>query len=118
MAQRDGQEWQTWAQAEIQNLPLALVPRVNFFQRESTQKRIRELRTAAASVPNVAEVRIFVQKLGAVRDELERVEGSDIDVVLGRFVNGRIRLADLTDEELAMLREDDSVSQQLYLQLS
>ena len=118
MAQWDGQEWQTWAQAEIQKLPLALVPRVNFIQRESTRKRIRELRAAAASAPRVAEVRIFVQKLAAVRDELESVERSHIDAVLGRFVNGRIRLADLTDEELAILREDDSLSQQLYLQLS
>jgi len=118
MITQDGQAWQSWAQAEIHKLPLALVPRVSFSQRGITQQRIKELRSMAANAPSFAEVKVFEQKLDRVREELEHVECSDVDDVLSRFVNGRIRLAELTDEELAMLREDESLSQQLYLYLS
>lgn len=110
--------WQVWAEDGIDKLPLGLVPRIDFVHRESTRRRIRELRAAAAGAPTAVQVRLFTHNLASVREELERVEGSEIDGVLDRFVNGRIRLADLSNDELTMLRHDESLSQQLYLQLS
>lgn len=118
MAQANRAVWQVWAAAEIDKLPLRLVPRVNLVQRESTRRRIKDLRAAAAIAPTAVEVRAFTQNLAAVREELQRVKGSEIDGVLDRFVNGRIRLADLSDDELTKLRRDEFLSQQLYLCLS
>lgn len=118
IAESDRQAWREWADETIGGLPHALVPRLGAFQRNDVAKRVAEMRRLAAAPPTSGDVTFFTLSLDRVREELAQVEESRIDIVLGRFVNGRIRLADLTDEELAMLHEDDSLSQQLYLQLS
>ena len=60
---------------------------------------------------------MFVTTLQSVRDRLGDVKESRLDAVLAKFKSGRIRLADLTDDELRMLREDGSMADQLYLDL-
>lgn len=76
------------------------------------------MRKWAAAPPTHGDVTSFVVSLDRVGDELDHVEDASIDAVLARFINGRIRLADLSDDELEMVRAEESLSEQLYLQLS
>lgn len=109
--------WQTWAAARIEGLPLALLPRVHFSRRGTTQKRIFAMRALAGKKPNIPDIIQFQQWHGSVKEELGEVGDASIDSLLGRFSAGRILLADLSDAELEMLREDDSLSDQIYLHI-
>jgi len=118
MADDDRQAWRAWAEKMIEGLPHALVPRLGFVQRSDVERRIADMRKWAAAPPTHGDVTSFVVSLDRVGDELDHVEDASIDAVLARFINGRIRLADLSDDELEMVRAEESLSEQLYLQLS
>jgi hypothetical protein len=68
--------------------------------------------------PNIADIIQFLQYFDRVKDELDAVESAGIDSLLERFLESRILLADLSDEELEMLRADASLSDQLYVQIA
>lgn len=110
--------WRTWAAQMIDGLPLALLPRVPFSHRDATATRISNMRTLAARKPSIADIIQFQQLYDRVKEELTAVEGASIDALLNRFTDGRILLADLSDAELEMLREDASLSDQLYLHIA
>ena len=109
--------WRTWAAQMIDGLPLALLPRVPFPHRDATATRISNMRTLARK-PSIADIIQFQQLYDRVKEELTAVEGASIDALLNRFTAGRILLADLSDAELEMLREDASLSDQLYLHIA
>lgn len=112
--------WRTWADSAIQSLPLNLMPRLSITVRSGTETRVNRLRrlAASASPPAPSEVSEFVLLREHVREDLAGVEGSAVDAVLARFVNGRIRLSDLNAEEIALLRSEASIAQQLFVELS
>jgi len=115
----DKTAWRGWADEAIAQLPHILIPRLGPGDRPYVMSRIAELKKAAASPkPNSGDVTLFVTTLRSVRDRLADVEESRLDAVLAKFENGRVLLADLTDDELRMLREDGSIADQLYLDLS
>lgn len=115
----DKAAWREWAGASIAQLPHSLVPRLGLADRAYVTSRIEELRKNAVS-PRLSsgDVVMFLTTLQSVRDRLGDVEESSLDAVLAKFENGRVRLADLTDDELRMLREDGLMADQLYLELS
>lgn len=112
--------WRSWAGSAIQSLPLNLIPRLSITTRSTTEARVGRLRRTAApaSPPAASDISEFVLLLEHVREDLAAVEGSAVDAVLARFVNGRIRLSDLDDDEIALLRSEISIAQQLFVQLS
>lgn len=114
----NAEAWRAWATAKISALPLAVLPRLNSNHRDATSTRIAAMRTLAAKKPNIADIIQFQQYLGRVKDELDAVESAGVDSLLERFIEGRILLADLSDEELDVLREDTSLGDQLYLQIA
>jgi len=118
IAEGDRQAWRAWAERTVEGLPHAVVPRLSFVRRSDVAKRIADMRRWAGASPTHGDVTSFVVSLDRVRDELDHVEDASIDAVLARFINGRIRLADLSDDELEMVRAEESLSEQLYLQLS
>ena len=119
VADRDKAAWRIWAEDAIAQLPTGLIPRLDSAQRQKVAARISELkRSTNPSQLRVGDVTIFTTSLETVKDTLAGVEQSDIDDVLAKFQNGRIRLADLSDDELQMLRQDGSLADQLYLVLS
>jgi hypothetical protein len=119
MADRDKAAWRAWAEDAIAQLPLGLVPRLNRTQRQQATARISELKKWTIPRPfSLADVAIFTTSLQTVRELLAGVGESNLDSVLAKFENGRVRLADLDEDELRMLREDGSLADQLYLVLS
>jgi hypothetical protein len=115
----DKAAWRGWADESIAQLPQGLIPRLGPADRPYVTSRIGELKKTAVSPKlNSGDVVVFVATLQSVRDRLGDVEESRLDAVLEKFRNGRVRLADLTDDELRMLRDDGSMADQLYLELS
>lgn len=115
----DKAAWRGWADASIAQLPQGLIPRLGPADRPYVTSCIGELKkTAVTPKLNSGDVVVFVTTLQSVRDRLGDVEESRLDAVLDKFKNGRVRLADLTDDELRMLRDDGSMADQLYLELS
>jgi hypothetical protein len=114
----DAEAWRSWSTRSIEGLPLALLPRLPFTHRNATATRITSMRALAARKPSIADISQFMQYLDRVKDELGEVESAGIDSLLERFLESRILLADLSDEELEMLRADASLSDQLYVQIA
>jgi hypothetical protein len=115
----DKAAWRGWADESIAQLPQGLIPRLGPADRPYVTSQIGELKKTAVSPKlNSGDVVVFVTTLQSVRDRLGDVEESRLDAVLDKFKNGRVRLADLTDDELRMLRDDGSMADQLYLELS
>lgn len=115
----DKAAWREWAEKSIAQLPHGLIPRLGPADRPYVTSRIGDLKKRAVSPKvNSGDVAVFLTTLQSVRDRLEDVEESRLDAVLAKFKNGRVRLADLTDDELRMLRDDGLMADQLYLELS
>ena len=112
--------WRSWADSAIRSLPLNLTPRLSITTRSATETRVTRLKklAASASPPTAGEISEFVLVREHVREDLAAVEGSAVDAVLARFVDGRIRLSDLDEDEIALLRSEASIAQQLFVQLS
>lgn len=110
--------WHEWATQRLGELPTTLLHRVPFYKREGTTRRLASLKKLATGTPDVANIIEFRQAYDLVKEDLDSVEVATADRVLERFESGRIRLADLSDTELEMLREDESLSDQLYLHLT
>ncbi len=119
ISDRDKAAWRTWAEHAIAQLRTGLVPMLNPAQRQQVTAKIGELRKASAVAQvKSSDVTIFISTLEAVKEMLGAAGDSNLDGVLAKFDNGRIRLADLSDDELRMIREDGSLSEQLYLVFS
>lgn len=115
---RDKAAWRAWAEETIAQLHHGLIPRLGPVDRPYVTSRIGDLKKSAVS-PRLSsgDVAVFLTTLQSVRDRLGDVEESRLDAVLAKFENGRVRLADLTDDELRMLRDDGLMADQLYLEL-
>lgn len=111
--------WRTWADTAVETLPLNLLPRLSITIRSATESRVSKMRKLAATAPTApSDVSEFVMLREHVREDLSDVQGSAVDAVLARLTNGRIRLADLSDDEIALLRSEPSIASQLFVQLS
>ena len=117
VAEADGVAWTDWADDEIARLRRELMPRLGA-QRRDSEARVASLERLASKPPTVSSPTEFRMLWHRVDDDLNSVESSGVDAVLARFVAGRIRLSDLSEEELELLRSDESVRGQLYLSLS
>ena len=114
----NAEAWRTWATLKVDQLPLAVLPRVPVSHRDATATRISNMRALGGRKATIADIVQFQQLYDRVREDLDAVEGAGIDSLLERFTTGRILLADLSDEEVEMLREDASLRDQLYVQIA
>ncbi|MFD4292868.1 hypothetical protein ACFWPA_08605 [Rhodococcus sp. NPDC058505] len=111
--------WKSWADASIAQLPQSLIPRLGASTRSDVIARISDLKkTADMSKFTASDITVFVTTLESVQEILADVGTSDLDVILAKFGNGRVRLADLSEEELLLLQRDEALADQLYLALS
>lgn len=117
IALADAQAWSTWAFSQISSLATTLIPRLGS-ERRNAEARVLSLEKSAGKAPNIAAIDEFRFVWRRVRDELAAVESAGVNAVLNRFVQGRIRLSDLSEDELQMLRSDETLRGQLHLSLS
>lgn len=117
MSMADTLAWTSWASDQILELPTMLIPRLGS-ERRITESRVQNLEKSAGRAPSLAAIDEFQRMWRRVRDDLAELESAGVNAVLNRFVLGRIRLSDLSADELEMLRSDETLRSQLYLSLS
>lgn len=120
MAENDRAAWRGWAEAQIASLPLALLPRLGVNQAQ-VKERIRKLKVSAVAPPTKSDIALFKLNLNQVQDILADVEESgDLNALLARFNShgGRLPLSEVTDEEVALIRSDPSLAEQIFLSTS
>jgi len=117
LALADTQAWTSWAFGQISNLATTLIPRLGA-ERRGAEARVQSLEKSAGKAPSLAAIDEFQFIWRRVSDDLADVESAGVNAVLNRFVQGRIRLSDLSEDELELLRADETLRGQLYLSLS
>ena len=117
LSEADFQAWTSWALGQISDLATPLIPRLGS-ERRNTEARVLNLEKSAGKAPSLAAIDEFQFIWRRVRDDLADVESAGVNAVLNRFVQGRIRLSDLSEDELELLRADETLRGQLYLALS
>lgn len=116
VAEADRASWNSWTSEKLQALPLPLLPRLGATRR-SIETKLAELKRLANDAPTLQSLGRFQIDFGDVQNALAKVESAGVDAVLEKFINGKTLLADLSDEELTMLRADESLRTQLYVAL-
>lgn len=115
LTQAAQQGWQGWAQSQHDSLPLELIPRVEFYERERAQRVVRDLTLSIKAVPTIALVGKTRQDLMWLRSVLEKVESHELD---GVIKNLPLVLADISEEDLLALRRDAEWARRLTLGLA
>jgi hypothetical protein len=112
-----GAPWREWAGARLAEVPIAKVPLVSEMSRQSIEDDLRTLAGIARSLPSALDVESFGRKLKRVRDVLDALESEeDMVELLARLGAAEgVVLADLTDDELALLRSNAAVADQIVL---
>lgn len=118
IAEADREAWMVWATRKVDELPLESLPRLVGQRRADNQRRVQQLREYARKAPDPGMITQFHTMLGLLTSDLEQVETDAVGAVLARFVGRRILLADLSEEEVALLRADPALRDQLYVALS
>jgi hypothetical protein len=119
VAAANQQAWRLWANEEIDKLPLAALPKLNLADRRQATSTLETMRkTAAAPQVSSSDVTTFRFALSSVTELLVGVGTTESDGVLSRFERGRIPLSLLSDEDLAILRSDEALKDQLYVVIS
>lgn len=112
-----GAAWKVWAAARVAEIPEGKVALVSTLSRQSIADDLRSLGTLARMLPRADDVESFARKLTRVRRALDAVEpDDDIVELLARLGTPEgVALADLTDTELARLRGNSTVADQIVL---
>jgi hypothetical protein len=112
-----GGAWREWASTRVAEVPVAKVALVSELSRQSIEDDLRSLDGIARRLPSALDVESFGRKLKRVRDVLDALESEeDIVELLARLgAPEGVVLADLTDDELVLLRNNAAVADQIVL---
>jgi len=112
-----GAAWREWTAGRVAEIPVGKVALVSQLSRQSIEDDLRSLRAIARTLPSADDVESFARKLTRVRRALDALEpDDDIVELLARLgAPEGVVLADLTDPELALLRGNATVADQIVL---
>lgn len=109
--------WRVWAAERLDEIPRQRIPRLAPAERRQIEARLASLRMDSRSAPSSASVSQFKVGLDAVNDVLAHVAvHSLLEDALSKVMSSPpITLAELSDEEIAALRDDSDVAAQIFL---
>lgn len=112
-----GAAWREWATARLADVPIAKVPLVREMSRQSIEDDLRSLAGIARSLPSALDVESFGRRLKRVRDVLDALESEDdmVELLARLGAAEGVVLSDLADDELALLRSNAAVADQIVL---
>jgi hypothetical protein len=112
-----GLAWRQWAPARIADIPTAKIALLDGVARQSIESDLRSLRAIARMLPSASDVQSFACKLTHVRNVLDALESDDdiIELLVRLGAPEGVVLSDLTDAELALLRGNVVVADQVVL---
>lgn len=110
-------QWQSWASEQIRELPLYKTALLTPTRKRQVDTWLLSLRSDARGSAGAASAQQFSVRLEAVQAELGQAsEDSILEMALRKIMDTPpITLAGLSDEELAALRNDQSVAEQIML---
>jgi hypothetical protein len=108
--------WKSWTDEKISAIPAAKVALTAPADRRTVEENLVWLRSAARHLPSAEDVRQFRQKHERICAILDAVR-SDAAIVrlLERITANGLVLADVTDDELHLLRGDATAARQIVL---
>ncbi len=112
--------WEPWTQEQLAALHVDRFKRLGPQHRLRAEELVRRLRMAA-NPPQISASLLgqFRGDLEELRKALASIEADDPFVaVFNRIRSGRLTLADLTDDEVELLRSDPDASSQVSLRLA
>lgn len=109
--------WRLWAVDRLEGVPIQRIPRLAPAERRQVEVRLASLRADSRSAPSSASANQFKVGLDAVNDALARVAvHSLLEEALSKVMSSPpVTLAELSDEEIAALRDDSGVATQIVL---
>ena len=109
--------WREWAAACVAEIPVAKIALVRELSRQSIEDDVRSLRSIARMLPSADDIESFSRKLAHVRRVLDALESDDdiIELLARIGAPQGLVLTDLTDIELALLRGNPAVADQIVL---
>lgn len=112
-----GTAWREWASARIAEVPVGKAALLSDFSRQSVEEDLRSLSSTARALPSAIDVESFSRKLTRVRAALDALESDEgLVELLGRLnAPEGIVLSDLSDDEVALLRQTTAIADQIVL---
>ncbi|MGW3809335.1 hypothetical protein [Micromonospora sp. NPDC005113] len=111
-------QWRDWAQGELEAANLGRISRLGLQHRRQAEELHKRMRAAAnAKQVQAQQITAFCQDFDALEKMLASIREDDpVVLLLNRIRRGPMTLADLNDAEIDMLRADDSVASQVFLE--
>lgn len=112
-----GAAWREWTAARVVEIPIAKVGLLDGQARQVIEDDLRWLRASARTLPSAGDIQSFARKLTRVRNVLDDLESDDdiIKLLTRLSAPEGVVLTDLTDAELALLRGNIAVADQIVL---
>ncbi|MCG8917387.1 hypothetical protein L6E12_16500 [Actinokineospora sp. PR83] len=108
LAQRAQQTWRTWTASAVDSLPLNRMAGLDRAKQRAVQAALTELNVLRKrSTPSATDVNEFSGKHGTVLDHLAAAADApeELLALLARFDSRVLTLRDITDSDIALLRE-------------
>lgn len=110
LARRSQEVWRTWTSASVDSLPTSRMAGLDQVRQRSTRQAVDELvALRKRTKPSSSDVVEFHSTLDTVCVELAAAENAPDELLdlLVRFDGRQVTLRDITDAEIALLREHD-----------
>lgn len=107
--------WTAFTQRRLSELPLRRLALLPATERSSQRRRLEELRTLTQKKqPTSSDMQLFNQAFTILSEALARLPDPEpeLDAIFQKFESTQMMLADLTDEDIALLRRaqvDDQI---------
>jgi hypothetical protein len=108
LARRSQEVWRTWTSTSVDNLPTNRMAGLDQARQRSTRQAVDQLAALRKRTkPSSSDVVEFHNTLDAVLDELAAAKNAPDELLdlLTRFDGQQMTLRDITDSEIALLRE-------------
>jgi hypothetical protein len=107
LAARVQEAWREWTTEQLEDLPVERIPMLALDRQSGAQKTFEELRRTAARDVSKSDVLTFTAQYSRLSEELREAKDApeELIVLVQRVGSGSMTLHDLTDEDIALLRE-------------
>ncbi|MEU8800780.1 hypothetical protein [Spirillospora sp. NPDC048819] len=100
-------QWKGWAEDQLAELKLSGIAMLGQKQQEQARMLLKSLKvTAASPSPDIPQITGFINQHALLSEELQQAPDvpAELLALLNRLNNGGVTLADVADEEIALLR--------------
>ncbi|MCK9871171.1 hypothetical protein MRI28_16255 [Nocardiopsis dassonvillei] len=107
LASRVQDTWRGWTEEQMKALPVDRVPMLDLDRQADADRILKDLRKASAREVTKSDVLTFTSQYNHLSEELRETKNAPEELIalVDRLVSKDMTLHDLTDEDIALLRE-------------